>query len=145
MHIISKSEKETLEIAKKVGFYIKDNFGIKIGFTGDLGAGKTCFIKGVMSVILKNINVTSPTYSIMDEYEYKKRKIYHVDLYRINSIDELFGTGFLEVFNDINNTFLIEWSDRLKNLNLDVKINIINLSKTERKIIIEGIEDKNII
>lgn len=144
--IFTKSYTETYSLGKELGFNIRKlnkNEGIKLGFTGDLGAGKTLMIKGIMSVLMPTEDVTSPTYTIINQYSINDKDILHVDLYRINSTAELEGTGFIEALSEPSTVMLIEWIDRLANevdnLCKDiVYIDINYVSTDERKITIKN-------
>ena len=118
------SETETYKLGEKIGLEIieklslEQGLGTKIGFTGDLGAGKTTLIKGIMSKLAPDIDITSPTYTIINEYELLDRNnksypLLHVDLYRINEEKDLDGTGFWEAAKDPRTVMFVEWIDRL--------------------------------
>jgi len=109
--------------------------------SGDLGAGKTHFIQGIAEGLGITSRVTSPTFIIMREYEYKKNKhFYHVDLYRLeeNIAQELESLGITDLWENKKNIFAIEWADKalghLPNKKIWVKIE--NISLKERKITI---------
>jgi tRNA threonylcarbamoyladenosine biosynthesis protein TsaE len=108
----------------------------KVGLRGGLGAGKTVFIKGFVEGLIPGAEVTSPTYTIMNDYSGNKKTIYHVDLYRINSMEELLGTGFFEAFEDPKTIMLMEWSERFPKP-VDFTVDIRHLSDNERGITIE--------
>lgn len=85
----------------------------KLCFSGQLGAGKTTFIKAFCHYFKVNEEVTSPTYSLINEYTYSdesgaEQKMYHMDLYRLNSPEEAFDIGLEDYLYDDNFT-LIEW------------------------------------
>jgi tRNA threonylcarbamoyladenosine biosynthesis protein TsaE len=121
--ITTDSGAQTYALGQKLGTHIKKALAsrragtenLKIGFTGDLGAGKTLMIKGIMSKVMPDEEITSPTYTIINEYDTKKYSVFHVDLYRINSVHELEGTGFIEALSDPRSVMFIEWIDRLGN------------------------------
>lgn len=100
-----------------------------IFFKGELGSGKTTFIQKYMQYNYNFINVTSPTFGIINAYSSNKNIIYHYDLYRINDISELNEIGFYENL-DINTLHLIEWPEIIPgNLvvpNLIINIKLIN-------------------
>lgn len=75
---------------------------------GDIGSGKTTFSQFFINSLCPNEKVSSPTFSIINEYDYSDFKIYHMDLYRIKNQDELFELGFEELIQ--NNVCLIEWA-----------------------------------
>ncbi len=133
------TENQTYMLGQKIGEEIlrklasSEAESLKIGFCGDLGAGKTILIKGIVSVLDKNIEVSSPTYTIINEYDLKDTKaqeyrVLHADLYRINNESDLDGTGFWEALEDKRAVMLVEWIDRLA---LDVdngSFSVINIS-----------------
>jgi tRNA threonylcarbamoyladenosine biosynthesis protein TsaE len=103
----SKSEDDTILIAKE--FALKIKTGMIIILNGELGAGKTFFIKHV----LQNFNVTntnSPTFAIVNEY-YGAKTFYHFDFYRINKEKELHDIGIEDYFNDEQSVIFIEWGN----------------------------------
>lgn len=101
------SEEETTELAKEFSSNIKD--GDVIVINGNLGAGKTFFIKRVLELF--NINsVSSPTFSLVNEYSGNK-KFYHFDFYRIEKERELFDIGFDEYMMDPDAIKFIEWGE----------------------------------
>ena len=77
-------------------------------FDGEIGSGKTTIIKSILEKMGVDDNITSPTFSIVNEYLLKKENIYHFDLYRIKSVHELNQIGF-EDYIYSNNLCLIEW------------------------------------
>ena len=84
-------------------------------FTGDMGAGKTTLIKSICSCLKVNDTVTSPTYSLVNEYEGAETTIYHFDFYRIKNEEEAFDMGFEEYVYSGNYCF-IEWPEKIENL-----------------------------
>jgi tRNA threonylcarbamoyladenosine biosynthesis protein TsaE len=79
--------------------------------SGEVGVGKTTLIKEILRTLKVNDNVNSPTFSIINEYITRDKKIvYHIDLYRIKTIDELYSIGFFE-YLDSKNLCFIEWGD----------------------------------
>ena len=107
----------------------------KLLFSGPLGSGKTTLIKGIMHEIGYNANVSSPTFSLINEYTVKDKMIYHIDLYRINEVDELYEIGFDEYLRS-GNTCLIEWPKiAMKMIDKDfVHIKLKEISKTKRSL-----------
>ena len=110
-------------------------------FQGELGAGKTTFIRLLINnlYLLNNLpkpaSIISPTYPILITYELNSTQIYHYDLYRVKSLKELEELDFFENLN--NNITFIEWPEMLINLPLNKKHYLINLdmiSETKRKI-----------
>ena len=113
--IKTNSSDETFKLGQKLGQEILDlGHGVKVGLSGELGAGKTLLIKGIMSVLMPNTDVTSPSYTLINEFDRNGTKIMHIDLYRIYSAEELFGTDFLEALSDPETIMFIEWIDHIK-------------------------------
>lgn len=84
-------------------------------FNGDLGAGKTTLIKELVKILGCNETVSSPTYSLVNEYEAENTSIYHFDLYRLEDEEELYNFGIEEYLNTSHWIF-VEWPDLLKPL-----------------------------
>lgn len=132
----TKNNKETSDFGKKIGSLLKPNDLVLV--YGELGAGKTTFIKGVAAGLNIRLNVKSPSFVIMTKYQ-GKYNLYHIDLYRING-EEIYELGFSEILDD--GVVCVEWADRLKNdfnsLNyIKVFIKVLN-SEREIEIIING-------
>jgi tRNA threonylcarbamoyladenosine biosynthesis protein TsaE len=90
-----------------------------IGLTGELGAGKTTFVKGVARALGVRETVTSPTFVIMKIYKLVRqpwRHLIHVDVYRLESAEELRALGWDEIASDPANIILIEWVERVRDL-----------------------------
>ena len=114
---ISNSIKDTFEIAKDILSFLKG--GDIVLLRGDLGAGKTAFVKGIAWALGADENiVTSPTFTLVNEYKTQKNTIYHFDLYRIESVDELYNIGIEEYFYSDAICF-VEWPERAEELFLD--------------------------
>jgi len=133
----SKSIKDTDKIAKDI---IKNiEAGDIVLLRGDLGAGKTAFVKGVVKALGGNENnVTSPTFTIVNEYVTDKFNICHFDLYRINDVNELYNIG-IEEYLYSNNVCFIEWPERAEELFVGKykEIVITKIDVNERKITFE--------
>lgn len=111
--LTSQSEKETLKAASD---FLKnlDKRKNVICLFGDLGSGKTVFVKGLAGALdIKNYSVKSPTYTFIREYTYKNGKIYHVDLYRLDGADPLLFEQIIEVATEPNVLVIIEWADKM--------------------------------
>ena len=109
------SEKKTEELAKKISKKLK--LGHVVFFVGEMGVGKTTFIRYLINNFqkqngLKITEVTSPTFNLLNEYQIKRIKINHYDLFRINTLNEIHNLG---LFEDITNAItLIEWPQKIK-------------------------------
>ena len=101
------TEDDTLKIAKEFSEILND--GDVVALNGDLGAGKTFFVKAVCKEY-KIENVNSPTFAIVYEYSGLKN-IYHFDFYRIKKIEELYDIGIEDYLNDGAAIVFIEWAD----------------------------------
>ena len=88
--------------------------GTVIALHGDLGAGKTCFIQGFAAALGIDEPITSPTYTIIGEYE-GRLPLHHIDLYRLSGPEEALGLGLEEYF-DANGITAIEWAERAEGL-----------------------------
>lgn len=109
----SNSPDETYEIAFKMGQEIKR--GEIVCLYGDLGVGKTVFAKGFAKGLGVNDVVTSPTFTLVQEYHGTKMPLYHFDVYRIGDIEEMFEIGYEEYFYG-DGVCLIEWADFIKEI-----------------------------
>ena len=116
--------KEILKFAKETKVFL---------FNGNLGTGKTTFIKQLCKELGVKGQTSSPTYSIVNEYLVENAKIYHIDLYRLNSVEEAFEVG-LEDYLYSDNYCFIEWPEVANELfpNDFISISIEKTSETER-------------
>ena len=83
-----------------------------IALYGDLGVGKTAFVRGFASVISPTSTVRSPTFALVNEYRAKPRSLFHFDMYRIESEDDLESIGFYD-YLDRSGICLVEWSENI--------------------------------
>ena len=88
--------------------------------TGNLGAGKTTFTQYLAKSLGSNNDVTSPTFSIVNVYEIPDGILYHMDLYRLESYDELFNAGIEEYFFEDKAICIVEWPDLIMDTDLTV-------------------------
>jgi tRNA threonylcarbamoyladenosine biosynthesis protein TsaE len=115
--IISRGENETEAAGKTLAKLIDkdDILPSFIAMYGDLGAGKTAFVRGLASVLTPESAVSSPTYSIINIYSSEKYILYHLDLYRITGEDDLYSVGYDDLF-DINSKKVViaaEWCENI--------------------------------
>ncbi|MFA5188117.1 MAG: tRNA (adenosine(37)-N6)-threonylcarbamoyltransferase complex ATPase subunit type 1 TsaE [Patescibacteria group bacterium] len=118
MEFISKTEKDTNQLAAKIARKLKG--GEIIALEGDLGAGKTTFVKGLAKAFGIKQHVTSPTFVLMKVYECRIPKseisnLVHVDCYRLDEPQELFYLGIEEYLNKPDTVVVIEWADKISN------------------------------
>lgn len=137
---ISKSDRETEIIGEKLASFMRN--GGFVAFFGDLGAGKTAFVRGMGKTLCPTAEVSSPTYAIINEYsdENGKTVLCHVDAYRISDDDDLYSTGFYDCMEYPGCVMAVEWSENITfALPPDcVKVSITKLGDTERSIRIEN-------
>ncbi len=113
MKFISNSVEETINIAEKFAADLKA--GDTILYTGEMGAGKTHFTKGIAKYFGIEKGVSSPTFALVNEYIGNNINVFHFDLFRINSYDDLYAIGFFDYF-DRDGILAIEWSENISNL-----------------------------
>ena len=104
---LSKSEQETIDFANKLAEQL--NIGDLIVLSGDLGAGKTKFTEGILSFFGLEKEISSPTFTIVNEYNTQNKNIYHFDVYRLSSVDEFYAIGGEEYFT--KGICIIEWGE----------------------------------
>ena len=100
------------EVAQEI---IKEVASKIIIFNGEMGAGKTTLIKKIVELLGSNDHVSSPTFSLVNEYKNKEGSIFHFDLYRINNIEEAYQIG-VEDYLYSGSWCLIEWPDKIIDL-----------------------------
>ena len=135
--MISNSDAETINFAYKFCKSLKG--GEIICLNGNLGAGKTTFMKGVAKFFnIKQDEIISPTFTIANIYNCNKngiKKIIHIDAYRIKDEYEIFDFGILEFFHNKDVVVFIEWSENIKKyINNEININIKILGDNKREL-----------
>lgn len=119
---ITNSPEETVKLGEKLGKLLRP--GHVVLLRGDLGAGKTCFASGVLQALGVDDYVTSPTYTLVNEYE-ANYPVAHFDLYRLDDAEQIHDLGFFD-YLDESKIILIEWPERAQEYfpdkNLDVLI-----------------------
>ena len=138
---ISHSPEETKKIAEEFSKTLKG--GEIIAFTGNLGAGKTCFTSGLAKGLGFSGRVTSPTFAIMNEYVGGRLSVFHFDMYRISSWEDLYSSGFFD-YVERGGVVVAEWSENIGGaLNENtISIDILNVDETTRKITVSQGEFK---
>ena len=110
MQYVTNSEVETEALGVRLADELKA--GAVIAFTGDLGAGKTAFTRGLARGLGVGGRVTSPTFTIVNEYEGGRLPLFHFDMYRLGSSDELFDIGWEDYLNR-GGVCAVEWSENV--------------------------------
>ena len=134
---ISKSEEDTINFASQ--FASKLQLGNIIILSGDLGAGKTKFTQGILKYFNLENEISSPTFTIVNEYTDSTIPIYHFDVYRLADIEEFYAIGREEYFS--KGICIIEWGELLENIlpadYIKITINKDLENENYRKIIVE--------
>ena len=109
---ISKNEQDTIDFAEK--FASSLSVGDIVVLTGELGSGKTKFVQGVLKHFNMEDEISSPTFTIVNEYTSDKTKVYHFDVYRLEDSDEFYAIGGEEYFS--KGICLIEWGEMIEDI-----------------------------
>ena len=109
LKILLSNEKNTLDLGENISIHLIE--GLLIFLKGDLGAGKTTLARGLIKGLGYVGSVKSPTYSLIEQYEFDLFTLNHFDLYRFTSPNEWFSSGFQEYINSYDVT-LIEWPEK---------------------------------
>ncbi len=143
MKYISDSAEKTETIAAEFAKKLKG--GEIITLDGDLGAGKTAFVRGLAKGLGITDRVVSPTFTIVNEYRHGKIPLFHFDVYRIGSSDEMYDIGWEEYVNS-GGIAVVEWAVNIEDI-LDencIKINIaknLDISDDYREITLRGVQN----
>ncbi|MFN4150462.1 MAG: tRNA (adenosine(37)-N6)-threonylcarbamoyltransferase complex ATPase subunit type 1 TsaE [Candidatus Sericytochromatia bacterium] len=130
------NEEKTIELGKVLGQLIESPCLIYL--EGDLGAGKTHLTKGIASGLGIEEDITSPTFTLINEYIAEKIKLYHLDLYRLDSLNQVLNLGVEDFIDTDKSIVIMEWSDKLNGYKLSDRLIEIKLLHQEigRQIII---------
>ena len=133
---LTDSKDETMAVAEKLGEALSG--GELIFLKGDLGAGKTAFVGGLLKGLKINSEATSPTFNLVHEYRGEKN-LYHFDMYRINTEEELYSIGFYDYLDDTS-IIAIEWAENVIDYlpECDISVNIEKPGENSRKITVKG-------
>ena len=138
MIFVTNSENETHEVAKRIAERLQA--GDVILYSGEMGAGKTAFTKGLAEYFGTEEEVTSPTFALVHEYP-GRVPIFHFDLYRISGYDDLYAIGFFD-YLDRGGILAVEWSENIPDLESElenvVTVSIEKLGENERRITVLG-------
>lgn len=136
MEFITHSPEETEKIGEALAKSLQP--GTILAYRGDLGAGKTAFTRGLARGLGCKETVTSPTYTIVNEYLGGRLPLFHFDMYRLASSDDLWDIGW-EDYLDREGVCAVEWSENVQDAMEDaITVTIEKLGETTRRITIEG-------
>ena len=110
MEFVTHSPEQTRQLGARLAQALGP--GAVVAFTGDLGAGKTAFVSGMAQGLGIREHVTSPTFTIVNEYEGGRLPLFHFDMYRLGSADELFDIGW-EDYLERGGICAVEWSENV--------------------------------
>ena len=135
---ISHSPAETEALGEQWG--VAAHRGLVLALTGDLGAGKTQLVKGLARGLGVTARVHSPTFTLVNEYGGGRLRLFHLDLYRLETPEQIHGAG-IEEFLQPDGVAVIEWAERITNdewrMTNARRVNIEVLSEAERRITYE--------
>lgn len=136
MQMISHSPAETEALGEKFGRAAQK--GLVIALSGELGAGKTQFVKGLARGLGIPSRVHSPTFTVVNEYTGGRLKLFHLDLYRLETREQILSAG-IEEFLQPDGVSVIEWAEKIYDLRLMIdhlkQVRLEIISETERKVI----------
>ena len=139
MEYITNSPAETEAVAEKLAKLLRP--GTVIAYRGDLGAGKTAFTRGLARGLGCDDMVTSPTYTIVNEYLSGRMPLFHFDMYRLASAEDLWDIGW-EDYLERGGVCAVEWSENVEEaLESFILVNIEKTGDESRRITIEGGDD----
>ena len=126
----STSEEDTERIGYDLALQGLIKQGGVVALCGDLGAGKTAFTRGVARFFAPNSTVTSPTFALVNEYSINKTaKLFHFDMYRITTEEDLLSIGFFDFLSE-KNIIMIEWYENIEEFFDELTVKIV-IEKTE--------------
>ena len=136
MEFLTNSPEETERVGAALGAALQP--GSILAYEGDLGAGKTAFTRGLARGLGATEQVTSPTYTIVNEYLSGRVPLFHFDMYRLHSADDLWDIGW-EDYLERGGICAVEWSENVREaLEAPVIVRIEKLGEDARRITIEG-------
>ena len=139
--IITNSPEETEAVGFELAEALKNDFSLPsfVALYGDLGVGKTAFVRGFVKVFSPNALVRSPTFALVNEYPSSSgRKVFHFDMYRITDEDDLYSIGYYDYLDD-GSICLVEWSENIPYAipeeHIRVEITKTNLDMPDRRLV----------
>ena len=132
---LTLNPEETIELGKQLSNYLQG--GDVLAMVGELASGKTTFIKGILQGLKYNEPVTSPTFTLINEYD-ALYPVIHIDCYRETNLNRWIKIGFHDYINT-ENIVIIEWADKILSLlpQDHIQINFIHKGKNKRNIILK--------
>jgi len=138
MEFVTNSPAETEAVGISLASKLRP--GAVIAYEGDLGAGKTAFTRGLAKGLGCTDPVTSPTYTIVNEYLSGRMPLFHFDMYRLRSADDLWDIGW-EDYLDRGGVCAVEWSENVREaMENAITVRIEKTGEDSRRIIIEGVD-----
>ena len=136
MEFITNSPEQTEAVGEALGKVLTP--GVVLAYEGDLGAGKTAFTRGLAWGLGAKEAVTSPTYTIVNEYLSGRMPLFHFDMYRLHSSDDLFDIGW-EDYLERQGVCAVEWSENVSDaMECAIRVRIEKTGEESRRITIEG-------
>ena len=139
--IITNSPEETENVGFELAKLLQNDLTLSsfVALYGDLGVGKTAFVRGFTKVFSPNALVRSPTFALVNEYPTKGgRRVFHFDMYRIADEDDLYSIGYYDYLDD-GSICLVEWSENIPYAipeeHINVEISKIDLEKPDTRLI----------
>jgi len=147
---VARSARETEDLGSKLTHNFR--MGDIVVLTGELGAGKTTFVQGVAKALNVKSRIISPTFVLVRRHKINLKSqmsnlkttsqnlktLYHIDLYRLESSEEIENLGLEDIFEDTNGIFFIEWGEKHEALKASWEINFEILEKGKRRITIRN-------
>ena len=137
--IITNSPEETEAVGFEIAEMLRDDASLPsfVALYGDLGVGKTAFVRGFTKVFSPNALVRSPTFALVNEYPTRcGRRVFHFDMYRITDEDDLYSIGYYDYLDD-GSICLVEWSENIPyaipDEHIRVEITKTNLEKPDER------------
>ena len=143
--VVTHSAEETIALGRSLAYSLAPPKVVLL--RGDLGAGKTTLVKGIAAAFdaAHEEDVTSPTFTLIHEYRGPRVNVYHVDLYRIDTLRQLETLGLDDLMVE-NSILLLEWGEKFQRFvdERDVEIQLERLGENERRIRISSLLDQNL-
>ncbi len=137
IEVITYSPAETEQFAERLAYKLSG--GEVIAFRGGMGMGKTCFTRGLAKGLGFEGQVTSPTFALVNEYTGGRLSLYHFDMYRVESWEDLYSTGYFD-YLESGGVIAAEWSENIENA-LEGKVITVEFERIDdnvRKITVTG-------